>query len=192
MSLEIQAQDQIADDAEIFPAVHALALRGQLAQLPLDAEGLLEAGLVRSTPDGFTLTDLGHRRHRGLLEDERATLDLSLLGIAYARFPTLARRLQTVIAQWEDADRASRRGMVEELCGIVGDVEPILRRSASVAPRFGSYIPRLYGAQRRLVGGEIRYASDPSVDSIVTVWRELAEDYLQTLGHGPEQEELGR
>jgi hypothetical protein len=192
MSLEIQAQDQTADDAEIFPAVHALALRGQLSELPVEAEGLLEAGLVRSTPDGFTLTDLGHRRHRGLLEDERATLDLSLLGIAYARFPTLARRLQTLIARWEAADRASPRRMVEELCEIVGDVESILRRSASVAPRFGSYIPRLSAAQGRLIDGEIRYAIDPTVDSIATVWRELAEDYLQTLGHGPEREEIGR
>jgi hypothetical protein len=192
MALEIRVQDRVVGCADVFPVVHALALRGHLSQLPVDAEGLLEAGLLRFTPDGFTLTDLGHRRHRALLEHERATLDLDLLGMAYARFPTLTRRMQALTPQWEKARQASRRRMVRDLCGIVDQAEPILRRSASVAPRFGTYIPRLSAAKRRLLAGDLRYAVDPAVESIGTVWRELDEDYLQTLGRGPEQKCVGR
>jgi hypothetical protein len=169
--------------------VHVLALRGSLKQLPGDSDEFEAAGLVRSTPDGFTLTDAGHRHHRALFEQERAALDIGLLGIVYERFPAVARRLKTLESRWYRTDDAARRKLVRELGVIVDDMEPILRRSAKVAPRFGTYIPRLRDAELRLTGGELDYAFDQRVESIHTVMRELQEDYLQTLGRGYEQDE---
>jgi hypothetical protein len=125
------------DPAEVFPAVHALALRGSLKHLPGDGRQLEAAGLVCSTPHGFTLTDSGH-----------------------------------------------------ELVAIVEEVQPTLRRTAGIAPRFGDYIARLRVAERRLLDGELDYAFDPAVESIATVWRELHEDYLQTLGYAQESESI--
>jgi hypothetical protein len=87
------------------------------------------------------------------------------------------------------SDDRERRGLVGELAAIVDDVEPILRRSAEVVPRFADYIGRLEEAKARFTEGNLNYAIDPGVESIQTVLRELEEDYLQTLGRGYEQEE---
>ena len=171
---------------EEFPTVHVLALRGSLKQLPGDSREFEAAGLVRSTTDGFTLTEAGHRHHRTLLEQERAALDIGLLGIIYERFPAVRQRLNTVGSRWHASDDRARRRLVGEVLGIVDDVEPILRRSAEVVPRFAGYIGRLEEAKERVIEGNLNYAIDPGVESIQTVLRELEEDYLQTLGRGYE------
>jgi hypothetical protein len=169
--------------------MHTLALRGTLRQLPSDAGEFEPAGLVRSTPDGFTLTDAGYRHHRALLEQERAQLDIGMLGIIYERFPAVVRRLRTIESRWQAADDVGRRRLVPEFGAIVDDVEPILRRSADVAPRFEDYVTRLREARRRLAAGAVDYAVDPGVESIHTILAELHEDYLQTLGRGYELED---
>jgi hypothetical protein len=177
-------------NAAVFRAIHALALRGWLARLPVEPDELLASGLVQSTPDGFTLTELGHRRHRALLDHERATLDTGRLGITCARVPAVARRLKAVSQRWEAGDQAPYPELVDELCEIVDDVEPVLRSSASIAPRFGAYIERLEESRRRLRAGDLDYALAPAVESIGTVYRELHEDCRQTLGWAPEPDEL--
>jgi hypothetical protein len=178
------------DPNDVFPTVHVLALRGSLKQLPGDSEQEFEAaGLVRSTPDGFTLTEAGHRHHRALFEQERAALDIGLLGIVFEPFPTVARRLKTLESRWYPTDGAARRKLVRELGLIIDDMEPILHRSGAIAPRFGTYVARLRDAELRLTHGDLEYAFDHGVESIHTIVRELYEDYLQTLGRGYEQDE---
>jgi hypothetical protein len=177
------------DPGEVFPTVHVLALRGSLKRLPGDSDRFEAEGLVRSTPDGFTLTDAGHRHHRALFERERAGIDIGLLGIVYERFPAVARRLRTLESRWHRPRSGERRALVRELGAIVDAVEPILSRSAELALRFGSYIPRLRDAERRVIDGELEYAFDHGVESVDTIFRELHEDYLQTLGRGYEQDE---
>jgi hypothetical protein len=186
---EIKEPEMAFSPSGVFPAVHALALRGSLKQLPGDTREFEVAGLVRSTADGFTLTDAGHRHHRTLLEQERAALDIGLLGIIYEGFPAVGRRLNTFGSRWHSADDRTRRRLVGELLGIVDDVEPILVRSAEVVPRFAGYIGRLEEAKARVTEGNLNYAIDPGVESIHIVLRELEEDYLQTLGRGYEQED---
>jgi hypothetical protein len=172
------------DHDDVFPTVHVLALRGSLRQLPGDSDEFEAAGLVRSTPDGFTLTEAGHRHHRVLFEQERAALDIGLLGIVYERFPALARRLKALESRWSRIDDAARRDLVPELVSIVDEMEPMLRRSAELAPRFGTYIGRLRDAKLRITHGDLDYGFDHGVESINMVLRELHEDYLQTLGRG--------
>jgi hypothetical protein len=173
----------------VFPAVHALALRGSLKQLPGDADEVEATGLVRSTSDGFTLTEAGHRQHRTLLAQERAAVDIGLLGIIYEGFPAVGPRLKTFESRWHAANDHAHRRLVGELVGLVDDVEPVLRRSAEVVPRFARYIARLQEAKARLAEGNLNYAIDPDVESVRTVLRELEEDYLQTLGRGYDQED---
>jgi hypothetical protein len=171
-----------ATPAEVFSTVHALALRGTLKQLPGDARALEAAGLVHATPHGFTLTDAGYRRHRALLDRERATIDVAALGIVYERFPAIARRFKSIESRWDEIDGAADRHLVEGLASSVVALEPILHQSAEVVPRFGSYLERLARARRRLLNGKLEYGLDASVESIGTLVRELQEDYLQTLG----------
>jgi hypothetical protein len=169
--------------------VHVLALRGSLKQLPGDSDQFEAAGLVRSTPDGFTLTEAGHRHHRALFERDRDGLDTGLLGIVYERFPAVARRCKRLESRWRQADCGAHRELVGELSSIVEELEPILRRSADVAPRFATYIARLRDAEHRISKGHLDYAFDGGVESIHTIVLELHEDYLQTLGRGYEQDE---
>jgi hypothetical protein len=143
------------DHDDVFPTVHVLALRGSLRQLPGDSNEFEAAGLVRSTPDGFTLTEAGHRHHRALFEQERAALDIGLLGIVYERFPALAWRLKTLESRWFRVGDAARPKLVIELASFVDDMEPVLRRSAELAPRFGTYIGRLRDAKLRLTSGDL-------------------------------------
>jgi hypothetical protein len=178
------------DPAEVFPAVHALALRGSLKHLPGDGRQLEAAGLICSTPYGFTLTDSGHRLHRTLSEQERATIDVALLDIVSEPLLAAWRRVKTLEPRWNAADAAKRRRLISELVAIVEEVQPTLRRTAEIAPRFGEYIARLREAERRLLDGELDYAFDPAVESIATVWRELHEDNLQTLGYAQESESV--
>jgi hypothetical protein len=173
----------------MFSTVHVLALRGSLKRLPGDSDRFEAAGLVRSTPNGYILTDAGHRHHRSLFEQERAELDLGLLGIVYEGFPAIARRLKPLESRWSRADDTARRRLVRELSSIVDDLQPILRQSGKVATRFGAYIARLRVAQSRLTQGELAYAFDSGVESINTILRELHEDFLQTLGRGYDQDE---
>jgi hypothetical protein len=174
------------DPGEVFPTVHVLALRGSLKRLPGDSDRFEAEGLVRSTPDGFMLTEAGHRHHRALFERELAGIDIGLLGIVYERFPAVAQRLRTLESDWSQAADGARRELADALRALVDAVEPILRRSAELAPRFGSYVPRLRDAERRVSGGELEYAFEEGVESIGTVFSELHEDYLQTLGRGYE------
>jgi hypothetical protein len=164
--------------ADVFPAVHALALRGSLKQIPGDHTQLEAAGLVRTSPDGFTLTQAGYNCHRALLDAERATIDMTSLGIEYERFAIVARRVTGAAAN--GSPRASERKLAEA----PESLEPILRRTAAVVPRFAHYIVRLAEARGRVLEGELEYAADSDVESILTVVRELEEDYLQTLARG--------
>jgi hypothetical protein len=174
-----------------FPTVHALAVRGCLKALPGDSGEFEAAGLVRATPRGFTLTDLGHRHHRALIEQERASLDIGLLSVIYDQFPAIARRVDTFAAPTHATNQTGRRRLVPELAEIVDDVEPILRRSAKLAPRFEDYIARLRDAELRLADGDLDYAFNSDTESIQTIMRELHEDYLQTLGRGYDQDDGG-
>jgi hypothetical protein len=178
----------VADDT--LTMLHCLALRGALSELPEGCEGLFREGLVRSSPGGYELTALGHRRHRALFETERRTLDLGLLAMAYARLPAVTRRLRDLSMEWECSDEPVRGRMVGRLCEIVDDVELILRRSAAVAPRFASYHPRLAAAKSRLLDADLEYSLGPGVDPILTVRREMHEDSLQTLGRAHDPDEL--
>jgi hypothetical protein len=178
------------DPAEVFPAVHALALRGSLKHLPGDGRQLEAAGLICSTPYGFTLTDSGHRLHRTLSEQERATIDVALLDIVSEPLLAAWRRVKMLEPRWNAADVSERRRLISELAAIVEEIQPALRRTAEIAPRFGDYIARLRAAERRLLDGELDYAFDPAVESIATVWRELHEDNLQTLGYAQESENI--
>jgi hypothetical protein len=177
-------------DTDAFAAVHSLALRGALGHLPDGAVGLVDAGLIRSTPSGYELTELGHRRHRALLGLERRTLDLGLLEIAYARLPAFTHRLREISLEWAAADGDPRRRLIPRLCELVDDVELTIRRSSAVAPRFAAYLTRLQAARARLLGGELDYAVSDGVDSILTIWREMNEDFLQTLGCAHDQDDL--
>jgi hypothetical protein len=178
----------LADAA--YGAIHALALRSPLRQITADPRSLIERRLVQPADGGFELTAAGHRMHRVMLEQERATLDLDSLGRTYAPIPGLARRLGRLRKQWEQRENGiERRRLVARFCSFVTEAQPVLETTAAVLARFSGYLPRLQRAAVRLRAGDFDYAIAPEVDSIWVVWQDLHEDYLQTLGRGHDLEE---
>jgi hypothetical protein len=179
-----------ADAEPHYAALHALALRGTLSEVPGDVEALIGAGLITSTPGGFMLTAAGHTTHDRLLAREQADLDGERVGAIYDRFLAANGPMKSACTRWQatDDDADERFEIIGELAGCVERVVPALRRTAEVVPRFGGYAQRLKDALARAEAGEHDYAVSPRVDSIHTVWMEIHEDYLRTLGRSREAE----
>ncbi|MCU1651310.1 MAG: PEP-utilizing enzyme mobile domain [Pseudonocardia sp.] len=180
------AAPEVGPDA--LPALHALALRGNLAELPGDPDPLLDAGLVAHTPAGYLLTEAGHRRHGELLAAERGGVDQERLGQAYERFLAVNGPLKSLSARAGTVDEDGRFALLGEVEVLIERVGPALRRTAELLPRFGGYRSRLAEALRRAEDGEWAYLTSPTVDSVHTVWMEAHEDYLRTLDRSREAE----
>ena len=69
-----------------------------------------------------------------------------------------------------------------ELAAVHERIEPVLIALAGALWRFGRYPERLGNAMRRVQLGESEWFTKPLLDSYHTVWFELHEDLLATLG----------
>jgi hypothetical protein len=178
--------------AEALPLLHTIALRGSAAESSLDADvgALQDAGLLVSTPAGVMLTAEGHRVHETLLAQERGGVDLERLGAAYERFLAVNGPMKALCARAGAAadDPDERFALVGQAAELLERIEPALRRTQDLLPRFSGYARRLQAALRRTEEGEESYLISPRVDSVHTVWMECHEDYLQTLGRSREAE----
>jgi hypothetical protein len=173
-----------------FPALHALAMRGMISDAPADAATLEAAGLVASTPSGYMLTPRGHSVHSELMARERESIDSSALSAVYERFLAANGPMKAACARWHAYGEGSEAQfeIIAELAECVERIQPALRRSAELIPRFAPYIPRLQDALAKAEAGEHEYVVSPRVDSVHTVWMEIHEDYLQTLDRSREAE----
>lgn len=177
-----------APDARAFPALHALALRGLLPELPGDAAELEVDGLVVSTPAGWMLTDAGREGHALLLAEERAGFEPEALTPAYDRFLTVNGQMKSLCVAWQSAGGDERVRMLAQLEDLVERARPAVRRTAKILPRFAAYDDRLSTALNRALAGEEAYVLSPLCESVHTVWMELHEDYLMTRGITREEE----
>ena len=73
-------------------------------------------------------------------------------------------------------------GPIERLMVVHEAVVPIADDLAAALPRFGRYGPRLTNAVDRVRAGEVDWFTKPVLDSYHSVWFELHEDLLATLG----------
>ena len=69
-------------------------------------------------------------------------------------------------------------------------VQPICAALTGVRGRFRTYGPRLAAARARVEAGEMEWLTKPLIDSYHTVWFELHEDLLCTLGIDRSKEEI--
>lgn len=168
--------------------LHPIALRGSVAAPDADAEALAAAGLAIRTPAGWMLTEAGAARHAALLEAERAALDLEAIGAVYDRFLAANGPFKALNARWQSVGEDARWALTGELAELVARVEPALRRTVEVLPRFAGYGPRLRAALEKVEAGDFDHVTSVRVDSLHTVWMELHEDYLLTLGRSREAE----
>jgi hypothetical protein len=194
-----------------FLVLHGLRLKGFAEAAPVadgagldagEAEEHLRAlageGLVSRRDgrvSGWALTPDGRAEHRRLVTDE---LDASgakaVVDDAYRRFRALNPELLAVCTAWQlrpegdasvlndhsDADHDRR--VVERLVAVDEAVRPITADLERQLERFGRYGPRLGAAVERALAGDGDWITKPIIDSYHTVWFELHEDLLCTLG----------
>jgi len=122
---------------------------------------------------------------------------------AYSGFLELNGELLAICTDWQvitvggvevvndhgDADRDAR--VIARLGSLHRRIQPVLAPLHAVLDRFGGYGLRLRAAHERIVSGETEWLTRPTIDSYHTVWFELHEDLLATLGRRRTDERHG-
>ncbi len=191
--------------------LHGLRLKG-FAEAPVVAEvidrpeGDVKAALDELVAEdlasyrdgrlsGFTLTPDGRAEHARLLAAELDALGVRApVEAAYRRFLTYNGDLLEICTAWQlrDADGESTindhtdaaydAGVIERLATLHGHAEPVCGELARSLARYSLYGPRLRTALERVQGGDTDWFTKPMLPSYHTIWFELHEDLLATLG----------
>ena len=144
---------------------------------------------------GWSLTPSGKERHA-----ERLAAEVAACGArheiesAYKAFLDVNVDLLTVCTDWQlkpgsggqvpndHADPTYDKEVVSRLREVDERVQPLCSGLAAQLERFGRYGLRLDHALSRVEAGDIEWFTKPLLDSYHTVWFELHEDLLATLG----------
>jgi len=153
---------------------------------------------------GWRLTAAGRTRGEALLAAELAGTEAGpQVESAYGAFVELNPMLLSVCTDWQvvdspdgpvvndHADPERDRAVLERLDGIQERAMPVTRSLAGSLWRFRGYAERLEVAHERVRAGDHEWITAPSIDSYHTVWFELHEDLLATLGRDRSQERTG-
>jgi hypothetical protein len=182
--------------------LEADALSGRLEIAHDDVAKYLEVfereGLVRHRPGalgGWTLTAEG--RAEG---ERRAAAELEASGTrplvegAYRAFLEQNQGVLQLCTDWQlrdgpdgpapndHTDAAYDASVVARLVETDADVQPVCRQLTAALDRFVGYGSRFAGALEHVRNGEIDWFTKPIIDSYHTVWFELHENLLATLG----------
>jgi hypothetical protein len=144
---------------------------------------------------GWTPTPDGRATHAKLLADEldeagcRAAVEAG-----YEQFLAINQRMLACCTQWQlrtvdgqdvpnDHSDAEHDAAAVAALGAIDDaVQPICTALAAALGRYADYGPRLRAAREKVEAGDRDYFTKPLIDSYHTVWFELHEDLLATLG----------
>jgi hypothetical protein len=148
----------------------------------------------RSARSGWLLTPAGIDEATGLVAAELSTAGLgrSVRG-AYDRFCPLNRRLLDVCCRWQVTggpggpvnthhDPIYDGAIIAALGALDAEAQTLLAELAAQLERFARFGPRLAFAAAKVACGETDYFTRPVIASYHTVWFELHEDLLITLG----------
>jgi len=139
---------------------------------------------------------------RGRIENERRlAAELDQAGMraeveaAHVAFVTLNSSFLATVTDWQirplpadplatndhTDDRWDER-VVDSLHDLGQGLRPVCAQLAAAVQRFGGYAERYAAALQRVDHGERSWIAQPSIDSCHTVWMELHEDLLASLG----------
>lgn len=171
----------------------ATEVEGHLERLAADGQGRWCDGRV----SGWTLTTVGRQvaSDRVVAEVEESGAR-STIADAYDRFRAHNDVFLEVCADWQlrpigagvqrvpntHDDARYDAGVVARLLAVHDAVVPVCRTLAGALDRFGRYERRFAMARRRVEAGAGEWVASPRVDSFHTVWFELHEDLLVSLG----------
>jgi hypothetical protein len=141
---------------------------------------------------GWALTSTGRAAHKELVADEleRSPGARDAIDGAYRSFLDINGELLAVCTDWQlrngalndHTDPAYDDAVVERLARVDAAVQPLCADASAALARFSRYGPRLASALDKVTHGDTDWFAKPVLDSYHTVWFELHEDLLVTLG----------
>lgn len=202
----------------MFSVLHALRLKGlaevariaraidvPAAEVEEALKALAHDGLVRERHGrltGWMLTPAGRSRAAALVATELSSAGVrDRIEDVYRRFLPLNREVLELCTDWQVREEGGNRVLNdhsdavydERILGrlhvVHGAAEPMIEAAGAALPRFKPYLPRLRNALALVDAGDYEWMTQPGVDSYHTVWFELHEDLLSTLGIERSKEE---
>lgn len=199
----------VSDDDLLI--VHALRLKGfapaeeaaAMAGVPTtQAESVLatlaESELARyreGRVTGWMLTADGRTHGEALLSAELDAADgREALHGCYSSFLECNQDFLVICTDWQTVevdgervpndhtDAAHDSAVIASLAEIDGLVQPTCAAAAEVLARFGGYGERFSAALAKVQAGDTDWFTKPLIDSYHTVWFELHENFLASLG----------
>ncbi|RFU82706.1 transcriptional regulator [Streptomyces triticagri] len=142
----------------------------------------------------WSLTDAGRAAHPSRIRDELESAGARpVVTAAHERFLVLNPELLDLCRAWQlrsvdgvpsandHRDAAYDAQVLDRFADLDLRAGPVIGELAAALPRFGRYAARLTEALERARAGELGQVTDSTV-SYHTVWAELHEDLLATLG----------
>jgi hypothetical protein len=176
--------DVVAQRVGFDPAEYLAALAAD--GLVLKREGRLS---------GWTATPDGRAHDAKLVADElNAAACRPQVESAYQRFLAINQEMLACCTQWQvrtvggtdapndHSDPAHDAKAIAALGAIDDAVQPACAELGDALERFAGYGPRLREARTKVEAGDTDWFTKPLIDSYHTVWFELHEDLLVTLG----------
>lgn len=147
----------------------------------LDRALMLEQIRCRGEEERWSLTGAGEAELAAHLGAETEHAGRADLVTAYEAFLPLNREFLGALS------RPPAAGSLRHLVDLVDRLRPVLRALTASLDRFGGYERRFDHALERAVA-DPQWVASPSVDSLHSVWFELHEHLLATLGRDRTQE----
>jgi hypothetical protein len=151
---------------------------------------------------GWTLTPAGRALHAELVVAELGACGCGpQVEAAYREFLALNPILLTTASAWQlrqengqavvndHSDPAHDARVLADLRGLHDQAHPLVEGVGAMLERYARYGPRLATAIDRVEAGQLEWFTKPLIDSYHTVWFELHEDLLSTLGKERASEE---
>ncbi|MEM9465946.1 MAG: hypothetical protein AAGA90_11265 [Actinomycetota bacterium] len=164
-------RDLLGDDVEralVDVVLHDAAERGQVR--------------VRGEEGRWSLTPAGEAELNAILTADLTGEDRADVTTGYEAFLPLNRRFLRACVTWQDDPYG-----LDEFVELVAGVVPITDALAATRHRFAGYGPRLVGALAE-AAADPAWIDSPTRDSVHTVWFELHEHLLATLGRSRSEE----
>ncbi|MGH9185749.1 MAG: MarR family transcriptional regulator [Acidimicrobiales bacterium] len=166
------------DEATVVAGVDALAALGHVTE---------RTGVLT----GWALTPEGREAHARAIRAEVAQSGRAAdVEDAYRRFLSLNGTMLALCTDWQLRDGAVNdhtdhgydAAVLDRLRLLDGELRPVLVDLAAAFERFGSYLARVAAALDHIDHGDHDWFTRPVIDSYHTIWFELHEDLLATLG----------
>ncbi|MEY2430556.1 MAG: hypothetical protein QOC92_281 [Acidimicrobiaceae bacterium] len=191
--LRLKGFAEVADLADLVRLEPAEVV-AQLEELRGDELVLYREGRLT----GWALTPAGRQAQEALLRSELAACGArDAIFDAYKRFLDLNTDLLAVCTAWQMKDEATindhtdavyDKSVIDRLHVLHDRVEPIITDLEATLDRYCGYRSRLVASLERLRSGENEWFTKPLIDSYHTVWFQLHEDLLNSLGIERSQE----